>query len=314
MTRHLSTRQKGIALAAVTAIVSGFAVFINGYGVRAWLEVADATTYTTLKNLVSALVIGVFATLLTLRRSREAPRLPSSAGSRWTLALLAIVGGSVPFVLFFEGLSRAASAQAAFIHKTLIIWVAFMAIVFLKERLSWPHVVAIGVLVWGQIVLLGGVAGATFGVGEAMILGATLLWSVEVVVAKKLLADVPSATVASARMIGGSVVLVTWALVRSANVDWAAVTGTQLVWVLATGFVLSAYVLTWFAALERAPAVDVTAVLVAGAVITALLQTSIRGVALPDVWGLVLLIVGSGLAAAASWRAGRGEVDSGIRA
>ena len=30
------TRSWGLALAAATAVVSGFSVFINGYGVRSW--------------------------------------------------------------------------------------------------------------------------------------------------------------------------------------------------------------------------------------------------------------------------------------
>ena len=47
-----------------------------------------------------------------------------------------------------------------------------------------------------------------------MILGATLLWSVEVVVAKWLLRDVSSWTVAVARMALGSVALLLWLAVR----------------------------------------------------------------------------------------------------
>ncbi len=42
-------------------------------------------------------------------------------------------------------------------------------------------------------------------------------------------------------------------------------------WILLTGLLLTAYVATWYAALARAQAVDVTAVLVFGAVVTALL-------------------------------------------
>ena len=52
------TRERGIALAGVTAIVSGFAVFVNGYGVRRF---DDATTYTTAKNLVAGLALAALA-------------------------------------------------------------------------------------------------------------------------------------------------------------------------------------------------------------------------------------------------------------
>ena len=50
---------RGLTLAFAAAGISGLAVFINGYGVRA---VRDATVYTTAKNLMAAavLVVGVF--------------------------------------------------------------------------------------------------------------------------------------------------------------------------------------------------------------------------------------------------------------
>lgn len=296
------TRRRGILLAAATAVISGFAVFINGYGVRAWAEVADATTYTTLKNMMAAMLIGAFASILWLRGSVEKPSIPAEPRQRWMLGIVAVVGGSIPFVLFFEGLARASTAQAAFLHKTLIIWVAILATTFLKERLGWPHLAAIGLLVWGQVILVGSLGEVVFGVGEAMILGATLLWSVEVIVAKKVLRGVSSSSVAAARMIGGSVVLVGWGFVRGFPLDWSVVTGSHLMWVALTGLFLTGYVLTWFAALSRATAVDVTAVLVGGAVITAVLQTTVRGVALPAPAGLVLLAAGAALAGVVSWK------------
>ena len=55
--RHSREDDTGVLLAAVTALISGVAIFINGYGVRAWAEVADATTYTTLKNAGAAMIL-----------------------------------------------------------------------------------------------------------------------------------------------------------------------------------------------------------------------------------------------------------------
>ena len=56
-----------------------------------------------------------------------------------------------------------------------------------------------------------------------------------------------------------------------------------------TGGSLTAYVATWYAALARAQAVDVTAVLVFGAVITAMLRYGIDHAALPSAVGLGLV-------------------------
>ena len=53
------TRRTGLMLALLTAVISGFAIFLNGYGVKA---VGNATVYTTAKNVVAALVLfGVVA-------------------------------------------------------------------------------------------------------------------------------------------------------------------------------------------------------------------------------------------------------------
>ncbi|HEU5036635.1 MAG TPA: DMT family transporter [Nocardioides sp.] len=291
------TRRAGVLLALVTAAISGVSVFVNADGVRAF---GDATAYTTAKNVVAALVLLAVLGL----GSPAGARLtrPRSRGQWAGLLAVGLVGGSVPFVLFFEGLARADSAQAAFLHKTLLVWVAALAVVFLGERLGVVHLLAIALLVVGQVGLVGGVSG--FGSAEAMILAATLLWAVEVVVAKWLLAGVSSWTVGVARMVLGSVVLVGWVAVRGDLGLLTGMTATQAGWVLLTGVLLAGYVATWFAALQRALAVDVTAVLVLAAPVTAVLGNVADGVPLrPQLDWLAVLLAGGALALWASWRA-----------
>ncbi len=70
--------------------------------------------------------------------------------------------------------SRMASAPtAAFIHKTLFLWVIVLAIPFLGERLGWFPIAAIGVLLAGQI-LVAPPTGVTWGQGETLILARPL--------------------------------------------------------------------------------------------------------------------------------------------
>jgi drug/metabolite transporter (DMT)-like permease len=223
------------------------------------------------------------------------------------LGAIAVIGGSVPFVLFFEGFTRVGSSDAAFIHKTLVAWVAILGVVVLKERLSGPHLGAIALILVGYAVLAGGVGVPEAGSGELLILGATLCWSVEVVLARSLLRrGVSELAVSTARMAGGVGLLVAWAIVRGAAGDLLALSAAQWRWALVTGLLLSAYVITWHHALARAQAVDVTAMLVIGAVITALLNAGFRDVTLEPV-GLVLLglggltVAGAGLRAPTPW-------------
>lgn len=285
-------QQRGLVLAAITAVISGVAVYVNGLGVRAWSEVTDPSSYTTIKNAVAALTLVSLAAMLSLGRSRHRPRLPSTLGQSAGLLIVATIGGSVPFILFFEGLARTDSTQAAFIHKTLVVWVAALAVVTLRERLGRTHLIAIALLVAGEAALVGGVGGLRAGTGEALILAATLLWSVEVVVAKRLLRDLPPATMSLARMGGGAVVLGVLFAIRGAPIDTAALQWSHVGWILLTGAILAAYVATWHRALALAPAVDVTAVLVGGALITALLRTGLAGAPLTSPVGVALLAAG----------------------
>ncbi|HET7761636.1 MAG TPA: DMT family transporter [Phycicoccus sp.] len=284
------TRRTGMALALVTAAISGVSVFVNAYGVKAF---TSATVYTTAKNLVAAVVrLGVVAL-----GARAGARLTRPAGPRqwWALLGIGLVGGSLPFVLFFEGLARASSPQAAFIHKTLVLWVALLAVPLLGERLQWGHWLAIGLLVVGQVGLAGGLPSG-FGVAGLMILAATLLWAVEVVLAKWLLRGVSSWTVGVARMGMGSVALVAWLAVTGRLGGLLSLTGEQVGWALLTGVLLAGYVGTWFAALARAQAVDVTAVLVLAAPVTALLGLAVNGTALASQAGWLALVLAGGVA------------------
>ncbi|HZD75174.1 MAG TPA: DMT family transporter, partial [Actinomycetota bacterium] len=285
------TRARGLALALGTAMVSGVAVYLNGDAVRAFG--GDATVYTTAKNLVAAALLGVVAALAGARGS--AARLARPRGrAQWAgLVAVAIVGGSVPFVLFFEGLARASSVHAAFLQKTLVVWVALLAVPLLRERLRWAHLAAVGLLLWGQAVLGGGVGGLRPGGGEVMILAATLLWAVEVIVAKRLLAGLSPLTVALARMGLGVTALLGWLAVTGRAGDLAGLQPRQWGWALGTGAILAVYVAGWYGALARAQAVDVTAVLVLGALVTALLDAMVTGTTPAPHWlGLALVAAG----------------------
>lgn len=291
----MTRRSAGIALAFVTACISGVSIWVNG---RAVTHFSDATVYTTAKNAVA----GVLLVGILFAAGPRGHALSSVTRRRWpALLAVAVIGGSVPFVLFFDGLKQSHATQAAFIQKTLIVWVALLAVPLLKERFGWPHALAIGCLVGGQAWLAGALGTVAFGKGEAMILVATLLWSVEIVFVKYLLRSVPPTVVAAARMALGTVLLVCWLALTGKLGDLAALSALQWRWALLTGLLLTGYVATWFAALARAQAIDVTAVLVFGALVTAILSGVIDGAAI-GVGGTVLVAIGSGVIAWAALR------------
>ncbi|HET7855168.1 MAG TPA: DMT family transporter [Gaiellaceae bacterium] len=288
----MSTRSVGIGLAFVAATISGFAIFVNSYAVK---HFDDATVYTTAKNGVAGVLLILLASVASRPGAHhEARRFPTTARGQGALVAVAVVGGSVPFVLFFEGLARASATQAAFIQKTLVVWVALLAVPLLGERLRPAHVAAIVLLVAGQAALVGDAGTIAFGSGEAMILAATLLWSLEVVLAKWLLRSLAPSLLAAARLGLGTIILLGYVLLSGRWDELAGLSGSQWEWALLTGVILTGYVSTWYAALARAPAVDVTAVLVFGAIVTAVLDAGFRSVPL-DLLGVVLITVGVAL-------------------
>ncbi|MCZ7536828.1 MAG: DMT family transporter [Acidimicrobiia bacterium] len=316
MSRPVPTRRAasyGLALAFFAALVSGVSVFVNSYGVK---RVPNPTVYTTAKNLVAAVILLGLLVVASRARPGEGWSRPSTR-REWTgLAAVALLGGSIPFVLFFEGIARASSTDAQFVHKTLVVWVALLAVPILGERVGGLHVAAVALLVVGQAEIVGGIPTiGESGRGEAMILAATLLWSVEVVVAKRLLTSVSPATLAAARMAAGSLVLVAWLGATGRIDDLVGLSASGWGWAALTGTLLTLYVATWYSALARAQAVDVTAVLMAAVLVTFALDSVVNGRALaPQRTGLLVILAGSAVAGTAAWitarRAAPAEVGS----
>jgi drug/metabolite transporter (DMT)-like permease len=267
-------RRDGLVLALAAALVSGVAVYVNGLAVR---HFPSPTVYTTGKNLVAGSIL--LAAAVAHRRWTDRWAMPPTTARSHpgALAAVALIGGAVPFVLFFEGLASASSTDAAFIHKTLIVWAVILAVVVLGERIGAVHLIAIALLVLGHAALAGGVGALRIGTGELMILAATLCWAVELIIVKRLLSDLAPTTIAAVRLGGGSAVLLIWVVASGAASELTGLTAAQWSWLALTGPILATFVTVWFAALARARVIDVTAVLVLGAVVTGLIAVVFDG-------------------------------------
>jgi drug/metabolite transporter (DMT)-like permease len=300
-----------VTVAAVTAVISGISVFVNSYGVHA---VTSPSVYTTAKNLVAFAVLGSATLVARSRRSTASP----SAGSRWVdppagaagkpttgggdgpdllrwlgLAYVGIVGGGIAFVLFFDGLARTTATPAALDRDSLVIWVALLGMPFLHERLNGWNVGAIALLLGGEAVLSLRAGHLAWGPGDALVMASTVLWAVEVVVARRLLSAVAPATVSLVRMGVGGVTLLVYLAATGSLAALASLGAGAVGWVLLSGLLLAAYVATWMTALARARAVDVTSMLVASVLVTALLQAAAGTASLvPQLGGLVLVAAG----------------------
>lgn len=276
-------------LALITAVISGTNNFLGKIAVTA---VKDPIVFTTLKNvIVAALLVGI---ILMLGKWREIISL--TRGQMFRLLAIGAIGGSVPFALFFTGLMNTSALNAGLIHKTLFVWVLLLAVPFLKERFSWVQWVGVGTLFAANFVV-GGFKGFNFNIGELMVLGATLLWAIENVIAKKALKDISSITVASARMVVGSLILFAIVLGRGSTVPLSSLSLEQWGWTLLTSVLLLGYVLAWYTALKYAPATYVAALLVPATLVTNMLTAifithTFNGIQLTQ---MILLAAGAAL-------------------
>ncbi len=256
---------KGVYLAFLTALVSGFAVFLNKFAVSIW---ANSSVFTTAKNLVAAVFLISLLVLL-----KKIPELKNLNKKQWLqLVAIGFIGGSVPFLLFFKGLSLTSATGAAFIHKTLFIWVALLAIPFLKEKISSLQFLALGIIVAG-VYLFSSPVEFHFGYGEILVLLATLLWAAENIIAKITLRDIPALMVGAGRMFFGSVFLLLYLLFTGDLGQLFIFGAVKTGWLFLSGIILFGYVVSWYSALKFVPATVVSSILVIAAPLTALLNS-----------------------------------------
>lgn len=253
---------KGFKLALVTAGFSGVAIFLNSLTVKA---VGDALVFTTVKNLGVAIVLGI----ILLRQKIDW----AVVRQNWkSLLAIGIIGGSLPFYLFFKGLMLVNPATGALIHKTLIFWVALWAVPMLKEKISVKQWLALGVI-FGSNFVIGGLPLIKWGIGETMILGATLLWAIENIIAKVALRNLSAEVVGGARMIIGSMILLAVTAGTGKLELIFKLNGSQWLMTLASMGLLAGYVMTWYRALKIAPVTLVASVLTLATVVTNVLSS-----------------------------------------
>ncbi|MGC9031781.1 MAG: EamA family transporter, partial [Minisyncoccia bacterium] len=120
--------EKGYSLVFLTAIISGFAIFINKFGVGIF---KNPEIYTFLRVALVAFILSLILAIFDFEKIKNLRK------KEWILlSFIGLVGGSIPFLLFFQGLKIISSHEASFIHKTMFFWTAIFAFVFLKEKID----------------------------------------------------------------------------------------------------------------------------------------------------------------------------------
>jgi drug/metabolite transporter (DMT)-like permease len=276
----------GYVLALLSAAVSGIAIYVNSLGVKMF---TDAALYTTLKNAVVGVALLIPLVVLA-RQRRELARL--TAG-KWSLLLvLALISGSIPFLLFFRGLQLTNGVTGALLNHLQFVFVAVFASVALRERINGVMWAGLAVLVAGT--LIGVNTGAVrWNEGALMVLASSVLFAAGFVLAKYLLAELSTLTVMAARMTLGTVALGAYVAATGHLSAMSHLSATQWSYVVLTGIILLAFTVTTFTAIARVRVSAVIAIQMAAPAVTVLLQSLAEGrlqVVAAAVPGLVLTL------------------------
>lgn len=279
--------RRGYFYAGLNAVLSGFAIYINSLGVHLF---ADSTLYTTLKNSV----VGVALLLPVLVLSRQRAELARLTRQQWGyLLLLAVIGGSASYALYFRGLQLTTVATGSLIYHAQFLVVALLAVFLLRERIGPLLWVALAVLLIGTS-LGTNLHAVRWDSGALLVVLATVLFAGSFVLAKYLLRELSTLTVMAAKMSIGSALLVTYvaasgrlgAVTHLSRIQWA--------YTLGTGVLLLAFTVTAFLALRYASATAATAIPAASPIITTLLVVlASRRITLApaDALGLLLILM-----------------------
>jgi drug/metabolite transporter (DMT)-like permease len=162
-------RTTDLGLLALTAIWG-----VNFTVVKAVLEVLDPMALNALRFPLAAAVLGA-----------AVGRLPGpslEAGDRWRLVLLGILGNVVYQMAFIFGVDATLAGNASLLLATSPVWTVLLSTVLGQEHLSGRVLVGSAVTLGGMaLVVLGG--GHTLGLGwqtlrgDALMIGAAVLWS-----------------------------------------------------------------------------------------------------------------------------------------
>lgn len=273
---------KGVLLAVSTAFISGVSVFLNKFGVAG----INPFLFAFIKNLL----VGIFAfsIIMLLGNLKELRLLKKKDWMK--LSLIGFVGGSIPFLLFFYALKTVSAINASAIQKTMFVWVAIMASTILKEKIDRNFLIGMLLLFSANLFFIDI---RSFGIGELLILIATLMWSTELIISKRLLKNLSANSVVFGRMFFGSMFILAFLLATGKFTAITTITLQQAGWIGITSALLMGYVLTLYNALKIEKASIVASMLMLGSFVTiALNYTYIGTITVPEIASSLLLLCG----------------------
>jgi drug/metabolite transporter (DMT)-like permease len=281
----------GTLLAIITALFSGLAIPMN----KLFVVDLDPTVFTAIRGLV----IGIIFYIIFLF---ECNSIPKKSKINWKYLLsIAIIGGSFAFLLFFTGLKLTTAGRGAFLHKTLPFYVTILAFLFLREKINKKQILALFIMLLGTILIyFDQIKPAEFwlnpSLGDLLIIGATILWAIESVIAKKAMIKGDSNYIVSfARMFIGAIILFAIIILQDKMNLLFSLTLQQVINIAVSTAILFGYVFCWYYSIKMINVSKASTLLLLAPIISLILGVLIFNEPVPNLqlFGSLLILIGA---------------------
>jgi len=203
--------------------------------------------------------------------------------------------------MFFSGLQLTTAGRAAFIQKTLPIYVAVFAYWFLKEKITMKQTYALIIMLLGTVLIFGSqIEPARLWsdplAGDLLIAGATVLWAVENTLSRKTMLGGDSNLIVSfSRMFIGGLILFGVAGVAGKLGMLMALTAWQWASIGASTAILFGYVFFWYYSISLINVSKASTILLIAPVISLGLGVLVLGESAPalQLAGAALILAGA---------------------
>jgi len=282
----------GTLLAIFTAIISGFAIIAN----KIFIIDLDPTVFTSIRALIIGIIffiIGSFQCKFNYKKFKKV--------NLGYLILIGLIGGGLAFLLFFSGLKLTTGGRAAFIHKTLPLYVTLLAVLFLKEKVTKKQSFALLIMIVGLWILMFSQITPSFlwqdtSFGDALVLFATILWAIENVIAKRAMIEGESNFIVTfARMFIGSIFLFS-SIPLLGKLDLLFTLSTiQITNIMISTVILLGYVFFWYWSLKFINVSKAATILLLAPVVTLVLGIVMLNEPVSEIQllGSAMILVGS---------------------
>jgi len=294
----------GTIVAIIAALISGVSIIAN----KLFIVDMEPVVFTAVRALFIGIIFFMLLSYSSWGKSKAAKKntandraKAASKKTPWKYYLaIGIIGGAFAFLLFFSGLKLTTGGRAAFLQKTMPLYITVLAFVFLKEKISRKQLGAMLLMFIGMIAIYYATISpaelwANPSMGDLMVIGAAFLWAIEAIIAKRVMVKGESNLMVSfARMFIGAIVLFAF-LAAFGSAESLNLTAQQIINLSISTVLLFGYVFCWYYSMKLINVSKASALLLIAPVISMALGVMFLSepVAALQLIGSAMILIGS---------------------